>query len=71
LATTAAANMFGPNTTAVDCDGGFVVPTGQALTVTFSAFVNPTIGPDSITPGTLTAWTTPRGNTVSSPTSLS
>jgi hypothetical protein len=61
---------------ALDCDGGFVVPTGTTLTVTFSATVSAVsniggTGSASLTPGTLTAWTTPRGNTVSSTTSLS
>jgi hypothetical protein len=56
-----------------DCDGGFVVPTGQSLSITFSATVGtPPPGVTvTITPGTLSAWTTPRGNTVSSTTSLS
>jgi hypothetical protein len=64
-----------PNSASVDCDGGFVVPTGQAVTITFSATVTAVSSAATpsatLTPGTLTAWTTPRGNTVSSTTSLS
>jgi hypothetical protein len=54
-----------------ECNAGFVVPTGQNLTITFS-FTSSAVGsPSTVGARSLTAWTTPRGNTVSSTTSLS
>jgi hypothetical protein len=63
---------IGTDIVPIDCDGGFVVPTGQSLTITYSVNVSVT-GPSfaAVYPGSLTAWTTPRGNTVSSTTALS
>jgi hypothetical protein len=45
------------------CEGGFIVPTGQSFTVTFSAVAD---GPVLVVPGTLAVNSAPRGNTISS-----
>jgi hypothetical protein len=43
------------------CDGGFIVPTGQQFSITFAA-----AGAGTASRGTLSAWSAPRGNSVTS-----